>query len=197
MNEDEAIANIYKKIEREKGLLNGANAMRQQTNNDAVRSRLDSQMREARRNIQFFEEKIRDLQLKRVGSGMENMSISSGSTSTMRPASGDMHPEADNPPPPPKDDGGWSGGDRGSYGTLPYSQIGAHGDMMPPRHPFAPPGPSSSIPKPRPNFTKLGVLASLPYNESYHGSYHASRLTPLFFCFPVPQPNLVSLRYIR
>ena len=157
MNEDEALANIHRKIEREKVLLNGANAMRQQTNNDAVRSRLDSQMREARRNIQFFEEKLRDLQMKRVGSGLESMSISSGST--MRPASGDMYgAEGDPPAPLPKDAaGGWSGGDQGSYGSLPYSEIGAHGDIMPPRHPFAPPGPTSSIPKPRPNFTKLGA----------------------------------------
>ncbi|EMR69247.1 putative calcium-independent protein kinase c protein [Eutypa lata UCREL1] len=73
MNEDEAMANIYRKIEREKVLLNGANAMRQQTNNDAVRSRLDSQMREARRNIQFFEEKLRELQMKRMGQGMEDL----------------------------------------------------------------------------------------------------------------------------
>lgn len=156
------MANIYRKIEREKVLLNGANAMRQQTNNDAVRSRLDSQMREARRNITFFEEKLRELQMKRVGQGMESMSISSGSTSTtMRPGSGDVPAEVDAPQPPPKDAGGWSA-DRGSYGSLPYSQIGGHGDMMPPRHPYAPPGPNTAIPKPRPNFTKLGVSINHP-----------------------------------
>ena len=63
MKEDEAIQNVQKKIERERVLINGANAMRAQTNNEAVRSRLDSQMREARRNLQFFEEKLRELQM--------------------------------------------------------------------------------------------------------------------------------------
>jgi hypothetical protein len=30
--------------------------------------------------------------------------------------------------------------------------------MMPPRHPYAPPGPGSAIPRTRPNYTKLGML---------------------------------------
>ena len=82
MNDEDAMANIYKKIEREKALINAANSMRQQTNNDDVRSRLDSQMREGRRNLQFFEEKLRDLQMKRLGQGVDSMSIGSGSTAT-------------------------------------------------------------------------------------------------------------------
>lgn len=75
MNEDEAIQNITKKIEREKALINAANAMRSQTNNEAVRSRLDSQMRDGRRNLQFFEEKLRDIQMRKVGHGVEGMSL--------------------------------------------------------------------------------------------------------------------------
>lgn len=163
---DDAMANIYKKIEREKALINAANSMRQQTNNDDVRSRLDSQMREGRRNIQFFEEKLRDLQMKRLGQGVDSMSIgpASPSSSSARPTSGDMRSDTAEGAPalPPKDTGGFSG-DRGSYGSLPYSQIGGHGDLMPPRHPFPPPGPTSSAPKMRPNFTKLGLshLSSL------------------------------------
>lgn len=143
MNDEEAIQNIYKKIEREKALINAANAMRAQTNNEAVRSRLDSQMRDGRRNLQFFEEKLRDIQMRRVSQNMGDMSLGSG----------------DAPPaPPPKDASSW-GGDHGSYGAgnVQYSQIGQHGDLMPPRHPYAPPGPSAGITKPRPNFTKLGI----------------------------------------
>jgi classical protein kinase C len=30
--------------------------------------------------------------------------------------------------------------------------------MMPPRHPYAPPGPNSGMPKSRPNYTKLGRI---------------------------------------
>lgn len=154
--------NIYKKIEREKALINAANAMRQQTNNDDVRSRLDSQMREGRRNLQFFEEKLRDLQMRRMGQGIDNMSLSSGSTAvnSARPKSSDLRGDAEGPPaPPPKDASGFAGADQGSHGSGGYSNTSAHSDMMPPRHPFAPPGPGTGIPKPRPNFTKLGALS--------------------------------------
>ena len=150
--------NIYKKIEREKALINAANLMRQQTNNEAVRSKLDTQMRDGRRNLEFFEEKLRELQMRRMGQGVENMSLGSsgGGPSTPRPHSADMRNDQDGPPtPPPKDASSW-GGDRSSYGSVQYSQIGQHGDMMPPRHPYAAPAPSTGVPKARPNFTKLG-----------------------------------------
>lgn len=156
MNEEEALSNVYKKIEREKALINAAHAMRQQTNNEDVRSRLDSQLREGRRNLQFFEEKLRELQMRQVNQGVDSLSLSS-SALPGRPKSAGTRGDADAPPtPPPKDAGGY-GTDRGSYGTLPYSQIGQHGDMMPPRHPLPPPGPTQHIPKQRPNFTKLGM----------------------------------------
>lgn len=157
-SEDDAMMNIFKKIEREKALINAANAMRQQTNNDDVRSRLDSQMREGRRNLQFFEEKLRDLQVRRLGHGVDNMSLSSGSTAvnSARPSSSEL---SQGPPaPPPKDtSGGYGAAERGSYGSVDYSAIGAHGDLMPPRHPYAAPAPGTGIPRPRPNFTKLGM----------------------------------------
>ncbi|KAF3005462.1 Serine/threonine kinase [Neopestalotiopsis sp. 37M] len=158
-SEDDAMMNIFKKIEREKALINAANAMRQQTNNDDVRSRLDSQMREGRRNLQFFEEKLRDLQVRRLGHGVDNMSLSSGSTAvnSARPSSSEL---SQGPPaPPPKDaSGGYGAAERGSYGSVDYSAIGAHGDLMPPRHPYAAPAPGTGIPRPRPNFTKLDLI---------------------------------------
>lgn len=113
---------IHKKIEREKALIHAANAMRSKTDNDTVRSRLDSQMRDARRNLQYFEEKINELQMRRLSQNVGDMSLA-GSSRDGGPA------------PPPKDEG----------------------DLMPPRGPFANPGPAG-IPKPRPNFSKLGVL---------------------------------------
>ncbi|KAK8090726.1 calcium-independent protein kinase C [Apiospora phragmitis] len=145
MNEEEQMSQIYKKIEREKALLNAANSMLQQTGNEDVRSRINSQIRDARRNISFFEDKLRDLQVKRLGQGVDNMSLSSGSTAvgSLRPKSGsDLLNDSEGPPtPPPKDSsGGYTGqsGDRGSYGSAQYSQVGGHGDLMPPRHPYAP-----------------------------------------------------------
>lgn len=165
MNDEDAIQNIYKKIEREKALMNAANAMRQQTNNEAVRSKLDTQMRDGRRNLQFFEEKLRELQMRRMGQDMGNMHLSSPSGSTVGggPSPGSARPrsrdewsgstESGAPLPPPKDGGSW---DQASYGSMQYGQMGAHGDMMPPHHPYAQPAPSQGMGKPRPNFTKLG-----------------------------------------
>lgn len=160
MADEEAIANIYKKIEREKALMNAANAMLAQTDNDSVRSRLNSQMRDGRRNVQFFEEKLRELQMRRVSTSMDTMSLGA--------QLGDL-PDDDGagpPPPPPKDASSW-GGDPArpvsgtSHGSVSSGQANQQGDLMPPRHPFAPPGPGSGVPKPRPNFTKLGTSRSL------------------------------------
>ncbi|KAI8961695.1 hypothetical protein F5Y11DRAFT_220884 [Daldinia sp. FL1419] len=189
MNDEEAMANIYKKIEREKALINAANSMRQQTNNDDVRSRLDSQMREGRRNLQFFEEKLRDLQMKRLGQGVDSMSIGSSSTApgSARPSSLDMRDGEGAPPPPPKDAGAWSAGDQGSYGSLPYSQIGGHGDIMPPRHPYAPPGPTSTAPKQRPNFTKLDLIK---YDTPYLGPRIQLMLSQIQFKLNVEEQYL-------
>ncbi|KAI8235437.1 Protein kinase C-like [Colletotrichum sp. SAR 10_99] len=185
MNEEDAIQNILKKIEREKALLNAANAMRAQTNNEAVRSRLDSQMRDGRRNLQFFEEKLREAQMRR---GMDGMSLGSPSD---RPLSGDVE---DAPPPPPKDASGqWA--DRSGYGqgnavsggNVQFSQIGGHSDLMPPRHPYAPPGPSSSIPKPRPNFTKLDLIK---YDTPYLGPRIQLMLSQIQFKLNVEEQYL-------
>lgn len=149
MADEDKMMEVYKKIEREKSLIQAANLMRQQTNNDTVRSKLDTQMREGKRNLEFFEEKLKELQLRR---GMQGMDIGSGSSSS-RPPHG-ARSDSDAPPtPPPKD----ASGHATSGGETQFSQIGGHSDLMPPRHPFAPPGPGSGGPKPRPNFTKLGT----------------------------------------
>jgi len=142
MADEDKIMEVYKKIEREKSLIQAANLMRQQTNNDTVRSKLDTQMREGKRNLEFFEEKLKELQLRR---GMQGMDIGSGSSSS-RPHG--AHPDSDAPPaPPPKD----ASGHATSGGETQFSQIGGHSDLMPPRHPaqdrvplnLAPTSPSS------------------------------------------------------
>ena len=121
-------------------------------------------MREGRRNIQYLEERMRELQARKLGQGMENMNLCAGSNNAGpdRPYSSGLRNDRDGPPtPPPKDGrGGYTeaGSDRDGYGAKEYSQIDAHGDMMmPSRHPYGPPGPGSGMPKPRPNFTKLGM----------------------------------------
>lgn len=153
---------IYKKIEREKALINAANLMRQQTNNEAVRSKLDTQMREGRRNLEFFEERLRELQIRRMGQGVDNMSLGTPGTPGTRPKSGSSaYGDLSGPPaPPPKDQSSSQYGDRSSY---PGSTLqGQGGELMPNRHPFPGQPPNSSIPKPRPNFSKLGMLYSNP-----------------------------------
>jgi hypothetical protein len=169
-NDDEALSSAYKKLEREKALMNAANAMRLQTNNETVKSRLDAQMREGRRNIQYLEDTLRQLQMRKMGQGMEKMSLQPGENagSGPRPYSSGQRNDRDCPPtPPPKDSRGayidnQPGSDRGGYGTQEYSQIGGHGDMMPPRHPYAPPAPGSGMPKSRGNYSKLGMGCIVP-----------------------------------
>ncbi len=151
MNDDEKIADIAKKIEREKALIHAANLMRQQTSNDAVRSKLDTQMREGRRNLEFFEDRLRELQLRRIGQGVDNMSLG-GSTLNSYGGSDSQGDSRGPPAPPPKDGGG------GGYGD--YPQYGQYGEPMPARGPFPGQPPNSAIPKARPNFSKLGTVSA-------------------------------------
>lgn len=175
-NDDEALSSAYKKLEREKALMNAANAMRLQTNNETVKSRLDAQMREGRRNIQYLEDTLRQLQIRKMNNSMDSMSLQPGENAGAggRPYSSGMRNDRDGPPtPPPKDSRGTYidnrlGSDRGNYGTQEYSQIGGHRDMMPPRHPYAAPAPGSTgMQKSRPHFSKLGM-----YCTSLRGSFN-------------------------
>jgi hypothetical protein len=147
----DTVANVQKKIDREKALINAANAMRQSTNNPAVLSRIDGQIKDGRRNIDYFESKLRDLELQRTTSGMNDMNLQPGGSGSRK---------ANNPlTPPPKD--GWDGGyvqDRGYHGSSQSrdANIGGGGhDLMPPRAPYAPPAPGA--PNKRPNYSKLGM----------------------------------------
>ncbi|KAH6673973.1 calcium-independent protein kinase C [Plectosphaerella plurivora] len=185
MADEDAVANIYKKIEREKALLNAANAMLAQTDNDSVRSRLNSQIRDGRRNVQFFEEKLRELQMRRVNSGMDNMSLRSGDA-------GDDDGSGP-PPPPPKDSSSWEHTRSGSsasasYGSAQYGKPGPQGgDLVPPKHPYAPPGPGSSAPKTRPNFTKLDLIK---YDTPYLGPRIQLMLSQIQFKLKVEEQYL-------
>lgn len=158
--DDEALNVVLQKIEREKALIKAASDMRPQSN-DVVKQSLDVKVKEARKNLQYFEERLRELQIRKMGGSMENMSLAGSSGQGSSRNSGPRAPNTSAPPtPPPKDSrGGYmgAGSDQGNYGSQEYSQIGGHGDMMPPRHPYAPQGPGSGMPKSRPNFTKLGM----------------------------------------
>ena len=165
MNDDDLINQVYRKIEREKVLINAANNMRQ-SSNPQVQQSLDLQIRESRKGIDYLEERMRELQIRR----MEAIGGSGSDGGPTPPAHGSpQQRNARNPARtagsgPPLNDGGedypQDGGDYGDPGNGGYMNdlSGGHG-MMPPRAPFGPPGPGSTMPKTRPNYTKLGMYS--------------------------------------
>ncbi|KAJ5246218.1 C2 calcium/lipid-binding domain CaLB [Penicillium chermesinum] len=75
MDGDEVIASVYRKIERERALIQAATNLRQSTDNPLVQQRADSNIRESRKNIAYLEEKMRELQVRRLeqeGGGSPN-----------------------------------------------------------------------------------------------------------------------------
>lgn len=155
---DAAIAEVHRKIEREKALINGATHMRQSTNNSAVQARADSNIKDGRRNIVYLEEQLKKLQLRKVNDGAppppgHGYMTASTQRKPLRQPGQDAGPT-----PPPKEPHGYYGGESGEYGDVGpggYSQGGT--SMMPPRAPYGDPRPySAPMPKARPNFSKLG-----------------------------------------
>ncbi|KAG4304044.1 hypothetical protein PORY_002567 [Pneumocystis oryctolagi] len=65
-NIDDTIRNIHDKIEREKVLIQGAQAMRGQTLNEMVQQSLENNIKESQRNIIYLEERMKELQLKKI-----------------------------------------------------------------------------------------------------------------------------------
>lgn len=151
-NDDATISDLLRKIDREKMLINAAQHMRNATNNSSVNSRIDSQMRDARRNLQYFEKTLQELQTRKLGGDMGSLSLDFASGG----------------PPPPTHGAPLSPGyqqevpnDPGSYGNPGpggYSMGGGSG-LMPPRAPYAPPAPTAGSPKGRPNYSRLGAYA--------------------------------------
>ncbi|KAF2447638.1 calcium-independent protein kinase C [Karstenula rhodostoma CBS 690.94] len=146
---DETVREVQKKIDKEKALINAANSMRQSTNNPAVLSRLDGQIRDGRRHIEYFESKLRDIEMQLTQTGIDNMSLQPGTSS-----------KGQNPVTPPPKDGwdGYVGSDQGGYGDPPggYSNLSGGQGLMPPRAPYAAQGPGSR--PQRPNFSKLDLI---------------------------------------
>lgn len=157
---DKLMADVFRKIEREKALIHAASQMIQSTNNTNVQARADSQIRDGRKNIAYLEEKMRELQLRRSGSPP-------GPDGRPYPPShrdgGQRMGGGPTPPPKGQTGSGYFPNGRADYGDAGpggYSQ--GNSSMMPPRAPFGDPRPYSSVPKARPNFSKLGMFSSLP-----------------------------------
>lgn len=166
-NDDDIINQIYRKIEREKVLINAANNMRQ-SSNPQVQQSLDAQIKEGRKNISYLEERLNALKLQRMGQGMESMSVGSGSNGgPPPPAHGGVSLQQLNPRnnsfgpnAPTQGRGRGYPPDQGRYGAPPQGgymdQMGAGTGMMPTRPPYGPTAPDPAIPKARPNYSKLG-----------------------------------------
>ena len=166
MNDDDLIGQVLHKIEREKALINAANAMRQ-SSNPQVQQSLDAQIREGRKNIGYLEERMRELQMRRIGQGVEGMSMGSSNNGKPLPPvhggsallSQDLR---SNPASLQIQGRGGYAQDQGVYGDPGpggyMDQLSAGQGMMPPRPPFGPSAPDSKMPKSRPNYSKLGTL---------------------------------------
>ncbi|EEQ32339.1 protein kinase [Microsporum canis CBS 113480] len=163
--DDELIATVYRKIDREKALIAAATNMRQSTDNPLVQQRVDANIRDGRKNIAYLEEKMQELQIRKMGRGNTSPTAIRGS--------------GEGPPIPPKDAGSSYRGDQGGYGDVGpggYSQGGT--GMMPPRAPFHDPRPDASMPKARPNFSKLDLIK---YDTPYLGPKIQLMLSQLEF----------------
>ena len=160
---DQAIAEVFRKIEREKALINAATHMRQSTNNAAVQARVDSNIRDSKRNISYLEEKLAELQIRLNGpdeSAAPPPPAHGGGYQSMDPRMQQpRYHQGGAPTPPPKDERGFFQDERGDYGDAGpggYSQGGS--GTMPLRAPFGDPRPyNTPMPKARPNFSKLGM----------------------------------------
>ncbi|EEH22723.2 AGC/PKC protein kinase [Paracoccidioides brasiliensis Pb03] len=154
--DDELMATVYRKIEREKALINAATNMRQSTDNPAVQQRVDANIRDSRKNIVYLEEKMRELQLRKMGrDDGQSPSEQPGSPTSPR---GGPRGYIGGPPLPPKDDTGrYILNDRVDYGSVGPGgyNLGGTGAMSS-RVPYGDSRPDDTVPKARPNFSKLG-----------------------------------------
>ena len=162
---DSAIAEVYRKIEREKALINAASHMRQSTNNSTVQARVDSNIRDSKRNITYLEDKLQELQIRKMGNRSEDgPPPPPAHGGAGYPPSGQGRPgvpggPSGGPTPPPKDSRWYGSADRGDYGDPgPGGFSQGNTGTMPSRAPYGDPRPySQPVPKARPNFSKLGM----------------------------------------
>ena len=150
MSDEALIADIQAKIEREKRLIDGFTRMRQSAgSNPAVQANADVQVRDSRRNIQYFESRLNELQMRR---GMGGMSMTDTG-----PSGGQAYGAQGGYPPRSAPYGPQDVGSPADYGDGGYS-TSANPATGPPRAPFAPPGPGGGgPPKGRPNYSRLGM----------------------------------------
>lgn len=165
MNDDVRINDVRQRIVRQKAVLSGALNMRASTDNPSVQSGLDNEIRESRRNIDYLEARLKELQLSRTdgstssqaSSVVANSASPGQSRSTTRQQAGRGYSND-----PSSGSIGHHGGDEGGYGDPGpggYSSLDAPHNTMPPRAPFSAPPPGSNVGRVRPTYSRLGVLS--------------------------------------
>lgn len=75
--DDRVIQDIQKKIIREKGIAQGATALKKSTSNISVQQKCDANIREAQKNIEYLEERLQQLHIRK-----RNSIIAQGSTTS-------------------------------------------------------------------------------------------------------------------
>lgn len=70
---DRLIDDVQRKLEREKQFIENARKMRNATDNPAVQSRVDNEIRGLQKNLMYLEEKMRELHMRQSqqGGGMD------------------------------------------------------------------------------------------------------------------------------
>lgn len=155
MGDHDPTSQIYYKIDREKALINAAVAMRA-SSNPQVQASLDAQIKEGRKNLTYLEERLKELEMRRLNQGMEGMNMGQGGPPPPQHGSQGGRNNSFAPNVPPK-----SGYDQSGYGAPAQGggymdQLGGGSGQMPAKGPYGPPGPGSGMPKARPNYSKLG-----------------------------------------
>ena len=65
---DPVLQDISRKIDREKVLIQGAIALRNSTENSVVQQKCDTNIRESKKNIEYLEDRMRQLQVRKRNS---------------------------------------------------------------------------------------------------------------------------------
>lgn len=182
MDDNALMAEIQRKIEREKVLIQAAMRMRSQAN-PSMQPSIDNQIREGRRNAEYLEGRLRELQMRRMNDGVGNMSIDQRNsipraavapggrqTVTAVQPSGQVSPgQRQGLAGRGQSQQGPQGNgfaqqqvghpaDEPNYGNAPgtgYSDLSNQTQLMPARAPFTT-APAVGMPKGRPNYSRLG-----------------------------------------
>lgn len=64
-NEDKIIGEVYRRIERERAIIQGSRSILVSTNNSSVQERCETSIREAEKNITYLEDVMKGLKLRK------------------------------------------------------------------------------------------------------------------------------------